>query len=195
MFGKNAAKQQQQIAQQNQAQQTQFIQAAAQPTELQKRYEQSQLDFLDWEGGKDAPPDVTNAPGMAPYLDLYNHAKAGQEGERQGQGLVSMGLNASEPGLLAKLAEQSKARREQDAAGGLENALKLRSAEAHGSVLPLTSLNQNRTMGLASLASGNSNAGWARYLDQMNRSGFTNSNLFNQMMENARRGAAAGAGG
>lgn len=128
------------------------FQKAQEPTPLQKAWEQSQLDFLNWESGKDGPLDVTKAPGLGIANSLYRRAAAGQQGERMGQGLITMGTNASSPDLAAKLAQQAKDRREQEAAGGLEEAVALRRAEAHGSVLPLAQLNTNRSLSLAGMA-------------------------------------------
>lgn len=105
-------------------------------------------------------------PGLGPSRSLYEHARAGQQSERQGIGALRMGLNASDPGMAANLAEQSKLRREQDASGQLEQAVAMKLAEAKGSALPLIGLNQQRTMGLASLAgnqSGNSTGLWSQF--------------------------------
>jgi hypothetical protein len=138
----------------------QFITQANTPDPLAERWRQSQLNFLDWEEGKGEfegkPLDVENAPGLGPSLALFRRAREGQQGERMGIGALRMGLNASDPGMAARLAEQSKLRREQDAAGQLENAVRLRTAEAHDSIMPLVETEQGRRMGLASLASGNS---------------------------------------
>lgn len=135
---------------------TQTFQEAKKPSPLQEAWEKQNLDFLNWENSKGdyegKPLDITNAPGMGPSLALYNRAAAGQQGERQGIGALQMGVNATDPGLAAKLAEQSKARREQEAAGGLENAVAMKTAEAHGSVMPLSQLNASRSMGLAGMA-------------------------------------------
>jgi hypothetical protein len=128
------------------------------------------LDFLDWEAGKGKyegqPIDVTKAPGMGPSLSLYNRAKAGQQGERQGIGALRMGINATDPGLATALAEESKLKREQDAAGALESAVAMKSGEARGSSLPLIQLDQSRAMGLAGLTgnqSGNSTGMWSAF--------------------------------
>lgn len=150
-----------------------FLQAFNQANEqspLQKRLEQGNLDWLDWEQGKGSfegkPIDVMSAPGLGPSLSLYNRAKAGQQGERQGIGALRMGLNASDPGMAANLAEQAKLRREQDAAGALEGAVAMKSAEVKGSSLPLAQLEQQRRMGLAGLSGGqaqNTQGLWAGF--------------------------------
>lgn len=75
-----------------------------------------------------------------------------------------MGMNASDPNLALKLAEQQKAQREQEAAGGLERAVTMKDAEVNRSIMPLLGLGQDRRMGLASLSSGNANTAQGQYL-------------------------------
>ena len=130
---------------------------------------------------------------MGPDLALYNNAIANHDEDMAGTGLIRMGLNGADPNYLAQLDRLYKDRRQQRAAGALENAYRAHSARVHGYVLPSSELSQSRSLSLASLASGNASNGWTRYLDQMNKSGFFNSNLFNQYMATARTAAAAGA--
>lgn len=144
---------------QQQAMQTQFINLAAAPDPLVTRLRDRDIAFLDWADQKDAqgnaaPLDVRRAPGLGPSLGLYESARRGQQQERQGIGALRMGAQGSDPNLTSLLREQSQAHREQEAAGGLERAVAARQAEATGSILPLASLEQNKRMGLASLASG-----------------------------------------
>lgn len=163
---------QEELRRQQEADRALFLQSfneARKPSPLQEAWERQNLDFLNWENSRGAyegkPLDITNAPGMGPSLALYNRAAAGQQGERQGQGLITMGLSGNSQ-LTDKLAQQSKARREQEAAGALENAVAMKTAEAHGSVLPLSALHQSRTMGLAGMAgnqAGGSTGLWANY--------------------------------
>lgn len=139
---------------QQQALQTQFINLAATPDPLQERLRQRSMDWMDWSEGKSGPIDVTRAPGLGPSLNLYERARAGEQSERQGIGALRMGTQGSDPGLVSLLSQQRQAHRERDAAGALEQAVAVRGAEATGSALPLISLEQNRRMGLAGLASG-----------------------------------------
>jgi hypothetical protein len=61
--------------------------------------------------------------------------------------------------MLAQLLNrQSNDMRSQEAAGGLERAVRMRSAEVNRSALPLAEFGQDRRMGLAGLASNNANA-------------------------------------
>jgi hypothetical protein len=197
MFGKKAAKEQGALAKAQQAQSDRLIQQADGPTPLQKLYEQNQLDFLDYENGTGSyagkPRDIADAPGMNPYLELYNNAVAQRADDTQGIGELGM-AGQTNPAMMQLIRQNRADRRRESAAGALENAYRMRSAEAHGSVLPLTQLTQSRNMGLAGLASGNANNAWQRYLDQMNKSGFFNSNLYNQLQAGARAAAAGGGG-
>lgn len=173
MNNKEDKQKQEQLATQQAADRALFLQSfskAQEQSPLQKRLEEGNMDWLDWEQGKGSfagtPTDVMSAPGLGPSLSIYNRAKAGQQGERQGIGALRMGLNASDPGMAANLAEQSKLRREQDASGALENAVAMKSAEVKGSSLPLINLDQQRTMGLAGMAgnqSGQSTGLWSQF--------------------------------
>lgn len=143
---------QQQIAQQ--AQQTQFIQAANVPDPLEEKLKERDLKWLDWESGASGPRDVMNAP-LGAGLDLYSNAARRQEGERHGIGALALGAHGSNPMLSQLLKQQSEDTRQQEAAGGLEQAVRMKSAEVNRSALPLAEFAQGRRMGLASLASGN----------------------------------------
>ena len=183
---KEDKKKQAQLEAEKSADRALFLQSynkASEPTPLQKAWENANLNFLDWENstgeyaGK--PADVTEAPGMGAGLSMYRRAAAGQQGERMGQGLLTMGVNATDPALAAKLAEQAKARREQEAAGALEENVAARSAEAHGSVLPLSQLNTSRALALTSAAgnqAGQSQSLWGQFRNRPSPLGvFTNS--------------------
>lgn len=148
------------IQRQQQQQQTQFIQLAAEKDPLTERLRSRDMAFLDWadqrdEAGNAVPLDVRRAPGLGPALGLYDAAKRGQNEERMGIGALRMGVQGSNPNLVSLLQEQRGARREQEAAGQLEGAVRTREAEATGSILPLAQMQQNQRMGLASLTSGN----------------------------------------
>lgn len=150
---------------QEQAQiQRQLITIAQAEDPLETRLRERDMSWLDWSEGKTGPLDVSKAPGLGPSLGLYESAARGQQGERMGIGALRMGLDASNPNLSALLNEQAKARREQEAAGGLERAVAMKDAEVNRSALPLAAFAQDRRMGLASLASGNANTSQGQYL-------------------------------
>lgn len=151
---KEAQRRLEELQRQQMAQQQQFITLASQPDPLTERLRQRDIAWLDWSEGKNGPIDVTKAPGLGPSLDLYSRAKAGQNEERYGIGALRMGAQGTNADLANLLTEQRAAKREQEAAGGLERAVATREAETTGSILPLASLEQNKRMGLAGLASG-----------------------------------------
>lgn len=154
---------------QQQAQQTQFIQAANVPDPLEERLRARDTAWLDWEDHKDGPLDVAKAP-LGPALGLYERAVNRKQGERYGGiGALRMGLNASNPMLSQVLDEQSRERRQQEAGGDLEQAVRMKSAEVNRSALPLAEFAQGRRMGLASLASGNAANSTNAYLQFLAR--------------------------
>jgi hypothetical protein len=170
---------------------------AAAPSPLQAAEEEDALNFRNWEQGKGAyagqPIDVMNAPGLGPSLSLYRRARAGQQGERAGIGALRLGLNASDPGMAANLAEQSNLRRDQDAAGALEEAVAAKTAEAHNSVLPLIQLNQSRALGVAGLRSGQAQQTQGLWSQYRVRPGW-GANLLNGLVQGAAGTASAYAG-
>lgn len=157
--------------QQQQALETQnrLMTQAETPDPLAERLRTQRMLWLDATEGKNGPVDVTKLEGMAPYLDLYNRGRAKREGERQGIGLLRMGVNASNPDLAARLAEQRGAEREQEAAGAFSNAYNMKDAEMRESIMPLLGLQQNRDMGLAGLSSSNYNNATDQYVRMLNR--------------------------
>jgi len=133
-----------------------LIQTAAQPRPLEQAYDSERLNWINSTSGQNGPIDVTKLPGMGPSYGLYDAASRRQQGERMGIGALRLGAEGSNPGLSQLLRQQSEDQRQQDASGQFENAYRMKDAEMRGSVLPLLGLQQNRTMGLASLGSGNS---------------------------------------
>lgn len=184
-----------QLQAQQLTQQQQYMATAAAPDPLAEALRKEDLDFLNFEQSKGADFDITKAPGMAANLDLFNRAKSKREGERMGIGVLQLGMNAANPELAARIGEQRQTEREQEAAGGLENAYNMRRAEVHGSVLPLVNQRQNQTMGLAGLSSNNANFAtdaYTRFLTRPRRTPF-----WQQLLLSGAQGAgaAAGAGG
>lgn len=164
-------------------------QQAAAPKPVETEMEKEQLGWLAQTKAPDF--DVTKLNALTPQLSLYNHAKAGQEGQRMGLGALRMGMGEGDgSGLSTLLASQQQAHREQDAAGQLENAFAAKDAEMRGSVMPLLGLQQNRTMGLAGLgnnASQNSTNQWASFRPRPS----IWSQLLMQGVSNAQQGAQA----
>jgi hypothetical protein len=128
---------------------------AAAPTPLESAYDKERLDWMDQTSGKAGPLDISTLKGMGPSLGLYNAASQRQQGERMGLGALRLGEQGSNPMLGQLLRSQQEDERQQAAAGGLENAYRMKDAEMRGSIMPLLGLQQNRTMGLAGMTSGN----------------------------------------
>lgn len=165
---KRAQREAEERARQQQTQQTQFIQAANVPDPLEERMRARDMGWLDWEEGKNGPRDVMNAP-LGAGLDLYTNAARRQSGERHGIGALRLGMNGGNPMLSQLLNQQSEDTRQQEAAGGLEQAVRMKSAEVNRSALPLAEFAQNRRMGLASLSSNNANNSTNSYLQFLSR--------------------------
>jgi len=153
-------------AEEQAALQRQYMDAASKPDPLEERLKAQDMSWLDFEDSTGAGRDVSKAP-LGPALGLYDRAVNQQQGERAGIGALRMGLNASDPNLALQLNQQSRDRQQQQAAGDLENAVRMKSAEVHGSALPLLGMGQNRRMGLAELGSGNANTSQGQYLGWM----------------------------
>jgi hypothetical protein len=176
-------------------QQQQFFTQAAAPDPLTERLRASRLEWLDATEGRSGPLDVSKLKGMAPYLDLYNRGRAKREGERVGIGALQMGVQGQNPELAARIAEQRSTEREQESAGAFENAFRLKNAEMTDSVMPLIGMQTSKDMGLASLASGNSNAAQDRYLQYLlrpRRQPFWQQALMGGMQAGAGMATAAG---
>jgi len=142
---------------------------AAAPKPLETALDKQSLDWLDQTSGKNGPLDITSLSAMKPNLALYDNAARRQSGERMGLGALQLGAQGSNPMLSQLLRSQQDDQRQQDAAGGLENAYRMTDASMRGNIMPLLGLQQNRTMGLAGMASGNSNnstAQWANFKPQ-----------------------------
>jgi hypothetical protein len=168
---------------------------AAAPRPLETAIDTEALDWINNTTGKNGPLDVSSLKQMKPYLGLYDNAVNRQRGERMGIGALRMGQMGDNSGLSTLLAQQSQDQRQQDAAGGLENAYRMTDAQMRGNIMPLLGLQQNRTMGLASLASGNSQNStnqWANFRPQPS---FWQTLLLNSMQGASQVGKAFMGGG
>lgn len=114
---------------------------AGQKSELEKLFEQSQIDFLNWDksGGK----DVRDAPGLSNYIQIGQAAQERAGQERMGTGALQLGAGGGSE-YAQKLKQLNQSQMAENFGTGLENALQMRRAEATGSVMPLASLDANR---------------------------------------------------
>lgn len=175
--------QQQQNYWQNQSQQAVTNMQRVNPFE--ERLTQEGIDFLDWEAGKKGPRDITNAPGLSASLDIYNRAKQRGKEKRYGVGSIALS-DGSSSGYAEKLREQQNMEMEENAAGDLANAYRIKSAEVRGSALPLASLDQSRRNAVAEVSSGNLRS----YIGRPRQKPFWQS-----LLEGAAQGISYGAAG
>jgi hypothetical protein len=146
-----------------------YMTQAAAPKPLETALDKESQEWLDATSGKNGPLDITSLSALKPNLALYDAASKRQQGERMGTGLFQMGAQNTNPLLGQLLRSQSDDQRQQDASGQLENAYRITDAQKRGSIMPLLGLQQNRTMGLAGMSSGNSQAStsaWSNFRPQ-----------------------------
>lgn len=185
MFGKNTAKQAQQQANQQQQLANQYLQQANTKSPLQLAREKESTDWINQTTSPDF--DVTKVSGMSPWLSLYRAATQNRADEQtMSSGLLRLGTNYSNPDQAAKLNRLQDDRRQEAAAGGLEQAFGLKDASERGDVMPLLGLQQSNNLALAGLSNSSAENAWTRYYNAQQNSGFLNSNLFNQLMGGAR---------
>lgn len=99
--------------------------------------------------------DVTQMSGMKPYLGLYNRAVNDQANERQSSGLGTLARRGGNATQLATFDDYMKNKRQQDAAGALENSYNLTDASIRGDALPLAQLSLQRNLGKAGASANN----------------------------------------
>lgn len=159
-MGNKKDQQKQSLLQQQQAEdrarQQQYMTTAAAPSALELSQQKETQDWMDATSGKNGPLDITSLSAMKPNLALYDNASRRQSGERMGIGALQMGAQNTNPGLTQLLRSQQDDQRQQNASGQLENAYRMTDAQMRGNIMPLLGLQQNRTMGLAGMASNSS---------------------------------------
>lgn len=193
MKNKDDKKKQQQLEQQQAEDRRLFLQAyekANAPDPLEERRRADSLAFLDAVSGKDKPFDITETPGMAPYLDLYARAKEGQAADADTDtGLFQLGATGGNSGLVARMREQNNMRREERAAGDLSDAFAGRYAEVTGNTVPfLLRYKQSRDMGNTGMLagkSGQSTGMWANFKPE--------DSIWSKLWQQAARGAGSAA--
>ena len=197
MKNKYDKKKQEQLAQQQAEDRKLFLQAyekTTAPDPLEEKQRAGSLAFLDAVDGKTAPFDVTTTPGMAPYLDLYNHAKEGEAADANTDtGLFQLGATGGNSGLVSRMREQNNLRRQERAAGDLSSAFAGKYAEVTGNTIPfLLRYKQARDQGTTNMLagkSGQSTGTWANFKPE--------DSIWSKLWQQAARGAgqAAAAGG
>jgi hypothetical protein len=135
---------------------------------LTQRFRDADTRWLDLTEGKSGPIDFSKSPELGVALGNYEAAKNAQGQERMGLGALQMGSQGSNPGLAQLLKQQSQDHLQQDAAGQLQDAVKMKDAEVRGSLLPLADFSQNRRMGIASLQTGRESAAFGNQQNATN---------------------------
>lgn len=158
-----------------------------QPTPLESKLEASSLAFLnDMSSGK----DVKDIEALKPYTNIYNSATSDQQNDRKSNGLLD--ATGAGGGAAQAYGAYLKYKRQQDAAGQLENAYNMTNAQVTGSIAPMLIGQANqRNMGRAGLAQQAFTSYQNRPADQGFWSTFKRS--FGQSLGNTLGGAPAGA--
>ena len=111
---------------------------------------------------------------MKPYLGLYEAATNNQVQERQGTGILNMASRMN-PAQAANYKTWVQARKQQDAAGMLEQAYGATDADIRGSSFNYAQIANSRNLGKAGAAQGNlslyyqRNPGaWSKFKDVAN---------------------------
>jgi hypothetical protein len=156
---------------------------AQQQSPAEKAMQERNLAFLNWYDT--AGKDITQAPGLSPYLQIGAAARKRAQSQRMGMGAMQLGTGSE--GYAAKLREQYAQEAAQNYGTGLEQAVTGRYAEATGSMLPLAQLAANRSMGLLSSAQGREQG----YLNAPRETPFWKTFLIEGMRGAAQIGAAA----
>lgn len=94
---------------------------------FQEQLNQKAQRFFDWEKGSGEyagqPKDITNAPGISDYLNIYDSANRLAHEQRYGSG--AMRLTDTNSNYLAQLDQQKDYNLYNEKAGGVSNALQV----------------------------------------------------------------------
>jgi hypothetical protein len=124
----------------------QSVAAARTPSPLEQYQDDRTLKTLQ---SLDNAKDVSEINGIAPYIDLFNRSRGGQQ---HNVGNFAFGQQYADPNLLAQQNQDRQGERETNASGMLEDAVAGIRSEATGSVLPLSQLSLSRSMGVLNSA-------------------------------------------
>ena len=118
---------------------------------------------------------------MTPYLNLFNRAKANDTADQTPEPFAASWGGQQNSSLAQALGAQSARQREQEAAGGLEQAFGAQDAAMRGQTLPFLGYQQQRNLGLSSILSGQSMGLSQLYGKQVNQPSFLQSLLLGGM--------------
>src|SRR5262245_48431215 len=146
----------------NKPQDTQVKQAIAE-TKTVTPFEEYQADQLaKWSGWENAagPKDITSAPGMSDYLDVYGNANALAAQQRVGD--PSHAFSANLPGFTDQLQQQQQMRMYNTRAQALSDAFRGAKASALGAGAQAAQLETGRLNEYAGLMNNYNSAYYGR---------------------------------
>ncbi len=116
------------------------------PTEYEKIKEAKILNFEKQSAGSGG---IESIDAMKPYLNLFNGAIQDQSNDRKSNGILTLGANGGNAQQAAGLNTYYKYKRQQDAAGMLENAYNTTNEQLTGQGFNLAGLANQRNLGRA----------------------------------------------
>lgn len=122
--------------------------ASIQPTEFEKLKSDQAINFINQSQGSGG---IEGIDALKPYLNLYNSAISDQKADRQSNGILNLARGGN-PAQAQALDTYMKYKRQQDAAGNLENAYNATNADLTGQGFNLAQMANSRNLGKASLA-------------------------------------------
>lgn len=116
------------------------------PSALETAKEGEQTDWL--KQTNDPNFDVTKTMGMSPYMNLFNRAKTNNTSDDTPMPTAASWGGTPNANLAEALKSQGARSREQEAAGGLQQAFGAKDAAMRGDTMPFLALQQQKNMGL-----------------------------------------------
>jgi hypothetical protein len=144
MFGTKRRRAEQQAASQASVKAIEDIKPSQDETETAK-------ERAAWRADKASSKDVTAYEAMKPYLGLYEAAIDNQVRERQGTGILNL-ADKMNPTQAANYKTYMQAKKQQDAAGRLENAYASTDAMMRGEAFNWSQIYNQRNLGKAGVA-------------------------------------------
>jgi hypothetical protein len=123
--------------------------AAIQETSLEKMYRERAENFLRQSQGGGG---VESIDLLKPYLQLFNRAANDQQNQRTSTGVLQLGAQNANPNQAAAYNAYLNYKRQQDAAGTLENAYNAANSEVAGQSFDLAQMANSRNLGKAGLS-------------------------------------------
>ena len=124
--------------------------AEIKPTPMEER---ETARAMQWREQTEGGTDVRNLTALKPHLNLFDAATNEQQNDRKGTGILQLGAQNANPNQAAALDTYYKYKRQQDAAGQLENAYNATDAQMTGQITPmLMQMANQRQMGRAGIA-------------------------------------------